>query len=332
MAEIVRCRLSSDVVHRWSMRLAHCSDLHLLSLTGAGMLDFANKRWIGGLNLLMNRGRHHQTHIFEGMVADLNEQGVDHILVTGDVTNLALDEEFRFAKTLIETLDLGADQVTVIPGNHDAYVQAGATYFKKHFYEHYESDADWSELQGEEHWPCVRRRGPVTIFGLSTSLQTPWFTAYGVIGEAQLERLRTALLDERYTGTLRLVAIHHSPAEPRARSRVRGLRDRKALYEVLKETGAELILHGHEHLDLSALLPGRDGDIPVRGIQSGTYEAGDAALHRRARYRIYEISDTCDDNQRPKVVSEELRLWDPAGACFAIDDAQGQAATVSASA
>ncbi len=314
------------------MRLAHCSDLHLLSLAGAGMLDFANKRWIGGLNLLMNRGRHHQTEIFEGMVSDLNAQGVDHILVTGDITNLALDEEFRFAKTLVESLDLGPEQITVIPGNHDAYVKAGATYFKKHFGEHFESDADAADhLQGES-WPTVRRRGSVTIFGLSTSLKTPWFTAYGVIGKAQLARLRSALLDEKYADSFRLVAIHHSPAEPRARSRVRGLRDRKDLYKLLQETGAELILHGHEHLDLSAVLPGRGGQIPVRGIQSGTYDAGDTAMHRRARYRIYEIADTCDVGERPTVISEELRLWDPQQGRFIVDDAINDSRSVSASA
>jgi 3',5'-cyclic AMP phosphodiesterase CpdA len=293
------------------------------------MLDFANKRWIGGLNLLMSRGRHHQTGIFESMVRDLNERPVDHILVTGDVTNLALDEEFRFAKTLFETLDLKPDQVTVIPGNHDAYVQKGATFFKKHFSDHFTSDGEMAE--GAE-WPCIRRRGPVTIFGLSTSLQTPWFTAYGVIGKEQLARLRAALLDEKYADTLRLVAIHHSPAEPRARSRVRGLRDRQELYKILEEAGAELILHGHEHLDLSALLPGRDGEVPVRGIQSGTYDAGDAALHRRARYRVYEISDTCEDGERPTVLSEELRLWDPTSDRFIEDDSQNAVGSVAASA
>ncbi|TMQ14040.1 MAG: metallophosphoesterase, partial [Deltaproteobacteria bacterium] len=41
------------------MRLAHFSDLHLLSHDGARWLDLANKRWIGAMNLLSNRGRHY---------------------------------------------------------------------------------------------------------------------------------------------------------------------------------------------------------------------------------------------------------------------------------
>ncbi len=313
------------------MRIAHCSDLHLLSLEGAKVLDFANKRWIGGLNLLTNRGRHHQSEIFEAMTDDINRVGVDHILVTGDVTNLALDEEFRFARELFGRLTLGPEQVTVIPGNHDTYVQAGATYFAKHFGEYFQSDSG-SPLPEGESWPCVRTRGPVAIFGLSTSLKTPWFTAYGVIGDEQLERLRTALLDERFAQSLRLVAIHHSPAEPRARSKVRGLRDRSKLYKVLEETGAELILHGHEHLDLSASLPGRGEPVPVRGIQSGTYDSGSGSLHKRARYRIYDVRASASPEGRAQVVSEELRVWDPESRSFVEDNSfeQGEVASVGA--
>ena len=296
------------------MRLAHCSDLHLLSLEGAGVLDFANKRWIGGLNLITNRGRHHQAAIFEAMIEDLNRQKVDHILVTGDVTNLALDEEFRFARTFFERFDLGPDKITVIPGNHDAYVQKGAKHFKTHFEEFFLSDD--GRTNGET-WPCVR-------------LQTPWFTAYGVIGDEQLDRLRTALMAPDLADTLRLVAIHHSPAEPRARSRVRGLRDRAKLYSLLEEVGAELILHGHEHLDLSASLPGKTGDVPVRGIQSGTYDAGDHAAHKRARYRIYEIADTCESGQRPTMLGEELRLWDPSSKSFVQEETVASAASATA--
>ena len=47
------------------MRLAHCSDLHLLSHDGAGWLKLANKRWIGAANLLTNRSRHYHVAAFE---------------------------------------------------------------------------------------------------------------------------------------------------------------------------------------------------------------------------------------------------------------------------
>ena len=82
------------------MRLAHCSDLHLLSHEGARWLDLANKRWIGAMNLVSNRSRHYHVEAFDDMVSDLNAHGVEHVLCTGDVTNLALRQEFAFAREL----------------------------------------------------------------------------------------------------------------------------------------------------------------------------------------------------------------------------------------
>jgi 3',5'-cyclic AMP phosphodiesterase CpdA len=284
------------------MRIAHCSDLHLLSLAGSGLLDFANKRWIGGLNLLMNRGRHYHTHVFEAMVADFNAGAADHVLCTGDITNLALEEEFRFARSIFDRIELGPLNTTVLPGNHDAYVAEGAKHFLSHFDAFHESDDGF----GSERWPLVRIRGDVAIVALSTSLQTPWFTAYGVIGQAQLDRLAEILSDPRLDNKMRLVAIHHPPAGPRALSRIRGLRDHEKFAEVLRKVGAELVLHGHEHKDLYEELSGPNGEpISVRGIQSGTYEAGVERL--RARYRLYDVGDV--GGSRPGVVADTLRCW-----------------------
>lgn len=302
------------------MRIAHCSDLHLLSLAGARALDFANKRWIGGLNLLANRGRHHHPEIFEAMVADFNRTALDHIIVTGDVTNLALEEEFRFARRLFDEIQLGPEKVTVLPGNHDAYVARGAEYFTAHFDDYNRPDSGWHS--DADRWPVVRVRGPLAVIALSTSLATPWFTAYGKIGREQLDRLAAALADPRLAGCFRLVAIHHPPAGERARSVVRGLRDRDRFARVIGEAGAELVLHGHEHLDLRAALPVPGGQmVAVRGIQSGTYEAGN--LDRRARYRVYQIADDAAMSGRPALVGEELRVWDPQRREFVPDAAAG---------
>jgi len=297
------------------MRIAHFSDLHLLSLEGARFLDFANKRWIGGLNLLTNRGRHYHAHVFDALIADINEQGIDHCLYTGDITNLALEQEFAFARERFDRLALGPAEITVLPGNHDTYVAKGADYFTGYFADYFEPDHDWAWDDGDA-WPIVRVRGGVAIIGLCTSLTTPWFTAYGVVGDEQLARLRGVLLDPALEGKIRIVGIHHPPAGSYARSRIRGLRDRHALGAVLAEVGAEMVLHGHEHRDLLHLLPGPDGaEIPVLGIQSGTYEAGKP--ERRARYRLFDIADGAG---RGSSIEISTRVWDPAAERFVAGD------------
>jgi 3',5'-cyclic AMP phosphodiesterase CpdA len=289
-----------------SVRLAHCSDLHLLSLDGTRWLDFANKRWIGGMNLLTNRGRHYHTEAFEDMVADFAVAGIDHVVCTGDVTNLAFEQEFRYAKERFDRIGLGATNVTVLPGNHDSYVKEG----QAHFYT--TPDAGWAWPDGEP-WPVVRVRGTLALIGLTTSRKTPWFTAYGVVGDEQLARLDQVLGDPRLAGLTRVVAIHHPPAGKRARSVIRGLRDHEAFGAVIAKHGAELVLHGHEHRDLRAELPVPGGAVAVLGVPSGTYLAGDA--DRTARYRVIELD-------RGRVISHHLRVWHRDRKCFEVDAAE----------
>ncbi|MBZ0238520.1 MAG: metallophosphoesterase [Deltaproteobacteria bacterium] len=304
------------------MRLAHCSDLHLLSLDGARALDFASKRWIGGMNLLTNRGRHYHTEAFEDMVEDLNASGVDHLVCTGDVTNLALEQEFRFARARFDKLTLGPSGVTVLPGNHDAYVDAGRAYFTTVFADYCTTDPGWEWSDGDPSpWPLVRVRGAVAIIGLSTSHQTPWFTAYGRAGERQLDRLAAALADHRLRGLCRVVAIHHPPAGRRAESVIRGFRDRERFAAILAEHGAELVVHGHEHRDLRVTLPTPTGTVDILGVPSGTYEA--SRPEKTARYRIFEIEDG-------KVISHHLRVWHRDRRIFERDDHEPAARAASA--
>ena len=291
------------------MRLAHCSDLHLLSHDGARWLDLANKRWIGAMNLLSSRSRHYHVDAFDHMIDDMNAEGIEHVLCTGDVTNLALEKEFKFARGKFDRLAGGPEHVTVIPGNHDAYVAEGIAHFATVFDEYHRADSDWQWTDADRdvddpdddlRWPIVRMRGELAIIGVSTSRATPWFTAYGRVGPGQLARLRKTLADSRLAGKARLVAIHHPPAGKRAANKIRGLRDHVSFAQVIADVGADLIVHGHEHQDLTEELAGPAGPIPVRGIASGTYHHNKP--DRIGRYRIFEI-------ERGKIVSDYVRVW-----------------------
>jgi 3',5'-cyclic AMP phosphodiesterase CpdA len=302
------------------VRLAHFSDLHLLSLEGSRFYQFANKRWIGGLNLLSNRARHYVGEAFDDMIVDLNQVGVDHALCTGDVTNLAFAGEFRYARERFDRITLGSAGVTCIPGNHDSYVAEGVGHFKAIFADYHTTDPGWEWTEADRaaasddlHWPIVRVRGDVAIVGLSTSLETPWFTAWGRLGPGQLARVRRVLADPRLAGKARVVAIHHPVLGKRAANAIRGLRDRGELAAIVAELGADLVVHGHEHRDLRGVLPGPSGDVPVLGVPSGTYGHKDAT--RTARYRIFEFDG-------PRLVSHHLRVWRRDSHTFEVDPAE----------
>jgi 3',5'-cyclic AMP phosphodiesterase CpdA len=281
------------------MRVAHLSDVHLLSLDGARVRDFVNKRWTGGLNILFNRSRHYSVEVFDALVDDLNRQDVDHVVCTGDLTNLAFESEFHFARQHFDRIRIGPRNVTCVPGNHDTYIAEAAGLFEKVFADYCEPDEDWRWSDGAR-WPVVRVRGEIAIVGLTTSEASGWFMGYGHVGEAQLTRLETVLGDPRLAGKARLVMLHHPPAGKRAKNPRRGLKDHEPFAAIVKRTGAELILHGHEHLDVSEELETPKGPVAVRGIQSGSYSV-DKEL-RRARYRIYTI-------ENGRVTGDELRGW-----------------------
>lgn len=289
-----------DLRHQM-FRLAHISDLHLLSLEGVRWTQFLNKRWIGGLNLLSNRSRHYDANVFAQAVEDMNTQQIDHLFCTGDITNLAFESEFSFAQSLFNKLALGPDEVTILPGNHDAYVQEGHGYFHDFFAANLTSDAPWPD---GDVFPVVRRRGNVTLIGLSTCLATPWFRAWGEIGEKQLGRLRQVLEGEN--GQYCVVGIHHPPVGKPAENRIRGLRDHKRLQELTREFQVPLLIHGHEHRDIRENI----GDTLVRGVQSGTYVGGKPG--REARYRIYEIDSQAGTiTETERIFSkEETRFMD----------------------
>ncbi len=284
------------------MRIAHLSDPHLLSLDGTQLRDFLSKRWIGGLNLLARRAREHKLEVFDAMVEDINQVSIDHVLCTGDITNVALPSEFAFARARFDGFAHGTADATVIPGNHDAYVQVGVPLFSEHFGDYCTTDPGWQWPDGGT-WPIVRIRGHLVIVGLTTALQTPWFNAWGRLGSEQIKRMEQVLGDERLAGKFRLIAIHHPPVGRYAEHRRHGLQDHAAFAKALARVGADLVLHGHEHLDLRTEAQGpNDAPIPVHGIQSATY-AGKRPSEL-ASYRIYALNGAGE-------ASRETRVWNP---------------------
>ena len=275
-----------------TLRLAHCSDLHLLSLDGARILDFANKRWIGGLNLLTSRGRHYHTEAFEDMVADFPGAGIDHVLCTGDVTNLALESEFEFVR---RTLGEAGLPVTVIPGNHDAYTRGSV---RSRRFEQYMGAFMEGERASDTDYPFVQRLGGVALIGVSTAIATLPLYATGRVGKRQLERLERILEETKREGLARVILIHH-PVMPGAAKARHDLLDLPDFAAVVERRGAELILHGHEHRLIEGALAGPEAAVPVHGVASGTSRS--IAKGREGAFSLYQVA--------PGAIECERYLW-----------------------
>jgi 3',5'-cyclic AMP phosphodiesterase CpdA len=265
-------------------RLAHVTDPHFRSFTGARASDFLGKRAVGVLNIVVNRRRKHKMELLVGLSADLAARQVDHLALTGDLSNVSLTSEWDEARRWIDGYGASAEDVTVIPGNHDAYVEevVEAGTFERLF-----APFQTAELRpGRETYPFARLRDGVALVGVNSCVATGDLGAWGEIGGAQLGRLEALLGAPELAGRTRVVLIHHPPVLVRPGEH-RNLRDRAALAQVLARTGAELVLHGHDHADERTTLAGPGGAaIPVVGAGSASYSG---AADRRSRYNVYEL-------------------------------------------
>lgn len=266
------------------LRFLHCSDIHLLSLVGVGPHRFLNKRLTGGINLMLARGRHHSERLFDRMVEHARELELDRVVVTGDLSNLSLDEEFEHIVRKLEAIGL---PVTVIPGNHDAYTRASV---RKRRFEHHFGQYMQGERLGEddEHfYPFVQRYGEVALIGVSTAQVSLPLYAIGSVGPAQLSRLDQMLQALGQDALVRVVLIHH-PVLPGTSKPRHDLTDIDAFAEVIARRGAELILHGHEHTMIAGALVGPERPVPVHGISSATNLSQRPG--RAAAFSVYEVA------------------------------------------
>ncbi|MBL9033562.1 MAG: metallophosphoesterase, partial [Rhodospirillaceae bacterium] len=101
--------------------LAHLSDPHLAGWSVDEIGSLFNKRLTGWLSWWKNRQHIHLSRILDLIVDDVAARNADHIAVTGDLVNISLPQEFARAGQWLRRLGTG-ERVTVIPGNHDAYV------------------------------------------------------------------------------------------------------------------------------------------------------------------------------------------------------------------
>src|SRR5262245_25012223 len=163
--------------------LAHVSDPHLGPVPTPRLAELVGKRGLGFINWHRRR-RLHRPDVLDALVADLAAAAPDHIAVTGDLVNIALDGEFGAARQWLAGLGSPHD-VTVVPGNHDAYVRAAIGFAGRHWDAFMRGDAS-SPLAPTARFPFVRRRGPVALIGLSTAVPTAPFMATGRLGADQL--------------------------------------------------------------------------------------------------------------------------------------------------
>jgi 3',5'-cyclic AMP phosphodiesterase CpdA len=285
-------------------RIAHITDLHLLALGGVGFWRFANKRITGYANLRFRRKAVHRAEIVQAVVSAIDADPPDHLIVTGDLTNLSLETVFELALKVLGQLRMGPERISVVPGNHDVYTLGShrARRFEGYFKPYVSSDLP---LPDGSVFPFVRLGEDVAVIGLSSALPRPPLVASGRLGRWQTDALDRLALDPRIRARFPVVLVHHPLINPPSpwKTRFEGLADAASLEAIMRRLGRGLVAHGHLHRRMHRRL----GPIHVVGATSTSLES--AAPDRMSGYNVYEI-------ERGELVRASARVLDLASGTF----------------
>ncbi len=288
--------------------IAHLSDLHVLSAAGVEWRRMLfNKRITGYANLLLHRGRVYRRDYLRAVVAAAVQ--ADHVVVTGDITNLSLESEYDAARALLDAVARSAE-VSVVPGNHDIYLPAihHERRFPHHFAAFLHSDLpQFARDLPAGPFPYVKLRGPVAIIGLSSAVPRPPFVSAGYLGHVQLAALADLLAHAEVARRTSVVLIHHPPVDARwPIVRLRdGLVDAASLRRTLQGLARGLVLYGHTHVRVRCRLPTALGSVDVISASGAALDSSDDAV--RAGFNRYGFDDD------GHIANVQAHVIDPSG-------------------
>jgi 3',5'-cyclic AMP phosphodiesterase CpdA len=288
-------------------RIAHISDLHIPPWPGASLKQLLGKRMLGLVGWHYKWKPEHQQAILEALLVHLNMIKPDHFCITGDITFTTLPAEVDTAREWISRLG-DPDRISLIPGNHDAYVPGALNY----------ALTEWSRWmqddEGQTGFPYLHRRGPVDIIGLSSAVASLPALSYGRLGPLQLEKTEALLRRIKAAKRPSLLLVHHPPQDGAASAK-RALSDRKALQGVLSRSPVDLVLHGHLHYPTRATLDGPSGPIPVLGAASAS------TIGKRKSVAHYHLIEIDTELEQAKMTVQHY-FYDPASENFVAGEKQ----------
>ena len=261
------------------MRLVHLTDPHLSTLDGEKLSALRGKRWSGYLSWRKNRRKHYLPAVLRKLVEAVRAEGADQILLTGDLVHIGLESEIAQASEWLTTLG-SAEQVMLVPGNHDIYAKGSSGSVLQAWPEYmFQAVRPLDPNNTEGQFPIVRKLGNISLIGLSTGCVTPLFMATGKLGVEQLQKLEVLLKNEAAEGQMVVLLIHHPPLPGMTNWR-KALTDAAALDTVLKKYPPLLVFYGHLHYNREHLL----GDSRI-------YCTAAASSVSDASFRVIDVED-----------------------------------------
>ena len=193
--------------------------------------------------------------VFDQVIEELNSLKPDVVIITGDLTNEGLKEQYEKCKTLISKINV--DRIIAISGNHD-YRNTGYLHFKKYF-----PFQTINELSDDVVLITIGTARPDRDEGEVGHRQTLW-----------LERTM-----KKYKKRIKILAMHHHLIGiPDTGSDRLTIIDAGDVLRATLASDVDLVLCGHKHRpwlwDFNKLLIANAGSVSserVRGFFENSY-------------------------------------------------------------
>ncbi|MET0386178.1 MAG: metallophosphoesterase [Polyangiales bacterium] len=263
--------------------LAHLSDLHLLERDHDKRRGLPRRR----LRYLSTGAPLDYEGRLQRAIATLQvarRANADHVLITGDLTEDGTDAQFEVLAEALQRSGLSPDCVTLVPGNHDGYADAGA--FARAL------QGPLAAFRGTSAENAKTVLSGAVIAPVSTMIDGQWFgRSRGEMRNEDVARVRRLASDPISKGRAVVVAQHHPP-KPHALFAwdwIDGLGNAHAMRDLLLERTRVHVVHGHTHRRTTQHLTGRlhaqvFSTASVRdqhgtGLALRFYQAEDGSLH-----------------------------------------------------
>jgi 3',5'-cyclic AMP phosphodiesterase CpdA len=165
----------------------------------------------------------------------------DHLVITGDLTEDGTLGQFEVLAELLHDSGFGADAITLVPGNHDAY--SGADAWQRAFFGPL---APWRRS-------CAADRplevGDMELLAVSTLMPQPVWRSAGFLDRSEVVRIVHAARQASTRHHSVLVAQHHGafPHRLPGAQWMDGLQNAERMLGLLRAFDELSVLHGHDH-------------------------------------------------------------------------------------
>jgi 3',5'-cyclic AMP phosphodiesterase CpdA len=240
-------------------------------------------------------GRIAHPGIVESLVEEVNDDSVDLVVLSGDLTQRARHAEFEAARAMLDRLH---PEVLVVPGNHDVYPWWKPIRRLTRPLERYESYIT------EDRAPTYRADG-VAVLGINS--------AYGrTIKSGRLTDGDLACIEEELgtvNGAFKVLVLHHHLTQIRALWKHDIVQRAQDALEVAAEAGVDLILCGHlhvSHIEAVDVAPGRR--IVVASAGTATSNRGRRSDRATNLYNRITVAPDAFTVEERRYVPEEDRF------------------------